>query len=90
MDSYSVLQAARARMTKNLKSFRVGNIWFSLRKDDTTGTGCNIYFEKGNVWRKGSTKSHLIYEKGVDMTPIMDAVIVWFLYYDEALWMMNE
>jgi hypothetical protein len=84
MNSRDLLLAAKARMGDKKRSFQVGRHWFGLKKDDTTGTGCNIYFDDDQVFRKSSTGSHIIYEDGVNMCPIMDAIIVWFLYPDEA------
>ena len=91
MNSLDYLLAAKARMDFKLRTFRVGrNCWFTLTKSDTTGTGCNIYFDDntGRAWRQTPKGDFPIYENGVDldyMSSIMDAVIVWFLYPDEAI-----
>ena len=95
MDSRQLLLAAKERMGQKLgqkmRSFRVGKTWLTLKKDDTTGTGCNIYFDYDNnqAWFKGLEKDFLICEHGVDMYPIMDAVIVWFLYPEQARKMLE-
>ena len=85
MDSRQLLLAAKARMSKEMRSFRVGDRWFTLKKDNTTGTGCNVYFDQDNAWLKGSKKPILINEDGVDMYRIADAIVVWFVHYDEAI-----
>jgi hypothetical protein len=89
MNSHELLLAAKARMGKKLRTFRVGSNWFTLKKSNTTYTGCNIYFDDyGHAWREGLTTPFRIYEKGVDiddMSSIMDAIIMWFLYPDQAL-----
>lgn len=88
MDSRDYLLAGKARMSKEMRSFRVGDRWFTLKKDDTTGTGCNVYFDQDNAWLKGSKKPLLLHEDGVDMLHIMDAIVVWFVHYDEAIKML--
>jgi hypothetical protein len=90
MNSRELLLAGRARMDKKFRSFRVGRRWFTLKLDDTTGTGCNIYFDGDCAWLKGPTKPFLICEYNVDMYPIMDAVIMWFLYPDDAVRILEK
>jgi hypothetical protein len=89
MDSRTYLLAGKARMSKEMRSFRVGDRWFTLKKDDTTGTGCNVFFDQDNAWIIGSKKPLLLHEDGVNMLHIMDAVVVWFVHYDEALRIMG-
>ena len=59
-NSRDYLLAGKARMSKEMRSFQVGERWFNLKKDDSTGTGCNIYFDRDNAWLKGTTKPLLI------------------------------
>jgi hypothetical protein len=88
MDTRNLLLAGKARMSKQMRSFRIGDRWFTLKKDSTTGTGCNIYFDQDNAWLKGTTRPLLIHEDGTDMYRIADAIVVWFVHYDEALRML--
>ena len=80
MNSYELLMSGKDRMSKGLRSFQFGGKWYTLKKDETTGTGCNIYFDSGCAWFKT-----LIYEEGIDMYHIADAIIMWFVHYDESL-----
>jgi hypothetical protein len=85
MNSRDLLLAGKARMSKEMRSFQFGGKWYTLKKDETTGTGCNIYFDRDNAWLKGRDRPLRIHEEGIDMLHIADAVVVWFVHYDEAL-----
>ena len=85
MNSYELLMSGKDRMSKGLRSFQFGGKWYTLKKDETTGTGCNIYFDSGCAWFKTRTMPILIYEEGIDMYHIADAIIMWFVHYDESL-----
>jgi hypothetical protein len=89
MNSGELLLAGKARMSKEMRSFRFGGKWYTLKKDATTGTGCNIYFDQDNAWLKRDSKPLRIHEEGIDMLHIADAVVVWFVHYEEALRIMS-
>ena len=69
------------RMSKDMRSVYLGGRWITLKLDDKSPTGCNIYFDKEHrVVVKG--KKYFLEEK--DILYLADAVITAKVYPDFA------
>ena len=69
------------RMSKNMRSVYLGGRWISLKLDEKSPTGCNIYFDsEQRVHVMG--KKYILEEK--DILILADAIITAKVYPDFA------
>lgn len=61
-------------------------IWFSLKKTNRYGTGCNVYFDDiGNAFIEGNKKPFLIHDPF-----LADGIITLFLYREQVKDMLEK
>lgn len=65
---------------------RLNGAWFTVRKDPTTDTGCNIYIDDiGNAYIKGPKRPFHIRDPF-----LADGIITLFLYREQVKYMLGK
>jgi hypothetical protein len=78
------LRAAKRVLRGN--RLQLDGVWFTVRKDPTTDTGCNVYFDEiGNAYIKGTKRPFLIRDPF-----LADGIITLFLYRNEVKEMLRK
>ena len=89
MDHLERLEAAIKRFRGkrvNLGDPGGRKIWFTMKKTNRYGTGCNVYFDDiGNAFIEGSKRPFLIHDPF-----LADGIITLFLYREEVKEMLRK